>query len=55
LGIRIVAAMMALLSWGLVLVEDDGGHVLGGTGRRRRIGGWGTGQGGPRARPLRMG
>ena len=38
LGIRVVAAMMALLSWGAGRAEDDGGHVLGGTGRRRRIG-----------------
>jgi hypothetical protein len=55
LGIRVVAAMMALLSWGLVLVEDDGGHVPGQVGPPSSDRGWGTRQGGPRARPLRMG
>ena len=55
LGIRVVAAMMGLLSWGLVLVEDDGGHVLGGTGRRRRIGGWGDLSGRPARQALTHG
>jgi hypothetical protein len=34
---RVVSAMSGLLFWLAARVEDDGGHVLGGVGRRRRI------------------
>ena len=34
---RVRSAMGGLLFWLAAQVEDDGGHVLGGAGRRRRI------------------
>jgi hypothetical protein len=56
LGIRVVAAMMALLSLGgWSWWKTTAVMCLGRSGRRRRIGVGETCQGGPRARPLRMG